>query len=190
MKILTAIVQRLVIAAPMLVPLVSGIVLLILGIRRRTWRRPKIAIGIVLILVGLAFEFYLYVWAISYYPVGVDAGIQGYYKDHEKLPETLEEIREDSGSLSFRGPLTGFHDCFGSHPIYLKANQPGMVVAIIRPTWRMRSWRYLTLKDADESVGAGPRVTEEELATILAEDDRKRAEAGEPGRWADINWRD
>jgi hypothetical protein len=102
--------------------------------------------------------------------------VEAHYEDGS-VPETLDELIQRSPELKRQ-----------RHPAhYLRPTEPGMVYMVF-PSRENTYWQYLILKD--DRPGFPKWGTEEEMATILEEDDRKRAEAGDPGRWADINWRE
>ncbi len=108
----------------------------------------------------------------------------------EGLPATLAELEEMCRMHPVFLPRHGFADFADRRPtdpkpLYLQTNTAGCIYAVEPATFRNRGMdrRYLILG----RTGAYP-ASAEELQRLLAEDDRRRAEAGETGRWSEVDW--
>ena len=177
--------------------LVLAYALFVRGIpRRRDSRRRHVTWWTVLVvgmlLLGLAvlgLEQLTYRLARGYHVALLAAAVSVYHHDYGDLPDTLAEIERTGmyGPMPYRAPTRGFTtNPTGPPPHYLKAKTFGIIVAVEAVTRRSKGTPrgYVVFGST-----TAQRATEEELVEILAEDDMRRAAAGEEGRWASVNWR-
>ena len=172
------------------VPILGGLVLIWCVLpRKKPWR----LIYVVLLMIVYAWIFEAeaydsYRWG---YTCNLSSGFLEYHVEHGELTNSLEdtEIMYRGRPVTERTSLTAFGDSWGPAPIYLRADRQDIIVALIPPTRQQPRWVFISLMTGP-GKGSVHWATEEDLAGILEADDLERAELGEPGRWADINWRD
>jgi hypothetical protein len=155
---------------------------------RLPWRIATISVVVLLSVFLWESAFYLH--EAAHYPLRISTAIDYHFREHKSLPDDPSDI-EYGAELTRGRAMTLWGDSWGPTPHYLPADEPDMIVIVIPPTWRDPYWRCLPLMPTGDPPLRWCRSvkTEDELAEVLEEDDRKRAAVGDPHRWSQVNWR-
>jgi len=164
-------------------------------------KRRKRALGIVLSVVVLALlgggllflERHIYGMAVMYHMPVLAKAMWFYGQEHRRFPDSLAGL--DGPQLARRLPASGWEEMWGGEytgpaphyaPIHGWDGNTPFVLAVRAVIPRLAEDHRVYVVAGEAAVRG---ATEAELAEILATDDRRREQAGQEARWADIHWR-
>jgi len=156
-------------------------------------RRSLIVLAVLLVLAGLGaylLEGVAYSVKRGCHLASLPAAISTYCQQYGALPASLEAAQRTGlyDDYPYRTPVNGWEDqpYSGPPPLYLPVTVPdaggGFVIAVEAKTARTPKNRGYVLLGDTAIRFAGPA----ELAMLLAADDARRAEVGEPRRWSQV----